>query len=84
MMVGGLAAGAAIRTFPFRVYSFPSEIVEEPSYLDLIGEEMAQFKMTSWENSFAFYLGSFSKAQLEKLTANILTARILDSPVTNH
>ena len=27
MMVGGLAAGAAVRTWPFRVYSFPSEIV---------------------------------------------------------
>jgi hypothetical protein len=26
MMVGGLAAGAAVRTFPFRVFSFPSEI----------------------------------------------------------
>ena len=27
MMVGGLAAGAAVRTWPFRVYSFPAEIV---------------------------------------------------------
>jgi hypothetical protein len=26
-MVGGLAAGVAVRTWPFRVYSFPSDIV---------------------------------------------------------
>lgn len=26
MMVGGLAATAAVRAFPFRVYSFPSKI----------------------------------------------------------
>jgi hypothetical protein len=25
-VVGGVAAGAAIRTFPFRVYSFPTDI----------------------------------------------------------
>lgn len=25
-MVGGMAVGAAVRTFPFRVYSFPSDI----------------------------------------------------------
>lgn len=27
-MIGGLAAGAAVRTWPFRVFSFPSEIVK--------------------------------------------------------
>lgn len=26
-MIGGLAAGAAVRTFPFRVFSFPTDIV---------------------------------------------------------
>ena len=26
-MVGGVAASAAVRTWPFRVYSFPSQIV---------------------------------------------------------
>jgi hypothetical protein len=30
MMVGGVAAAAAIRTFPFRVFSFPKEIHVEP------------------------------------------------------
>ena len=29
MMVGGIAAGAAVRTFPFRVFSFPKEIVPQ-------------------------------------------------------
>jgi hypothetical protein len=27
MLIGGVAAGAAVRTWPFRVFSFPSEIV---------------------------------------------------------
>jgi hypothetical protein len=31
-LVGGLAAGAAIRTWPFRVYSFPTEIQTIPLY----------------------------------------------------
>lgn len=26
-LIGGVAAGAAVRTFPFRVFSFPTEIV---------------------------------------------------------
>jgi hypothetical protein len=31
-MVGGMAVGAAVRTFPFRVYSFPSAIkIASPS-----------------------------------------------------
>lgn len=27
MIIGGVAAAAAVRTFPFRVFSFPAEIV---------------------------------------------------------
>ena len=30
LLAGGIAAGAAVRTFPFRVYSFPSDIVIAP------------------------------------------------------
>jgi hypothetical protein len=30
-LIGGLAASAAVRTFPFRVFSFPKEI-ELPEY----------------------------------------------------
>ena len=33
-MVGGLATAVAVRTFPFRVFSFPSQIIE-PNF-DLI------------------------------------------------
>ena len=34
-LIGGLAASAAVRTFPFRVYSFPTEITpRELLYLD--------------------------------------------------
>lgn len=34
LMIGGIAATAAIRTFPFRVFSFSSEIVAAPIQLD--------------------------------------------------
>lgn len=29
-LIGGVVAGAAVRTWPFRIYSFPSEIVRRP------------------------------------------------------
>ncbi len=31
-LIGGVAAGAAVRTWPFRVFSFPSEIVTGNSF----------------------------------------------------
>lgn len=31
LMVGGVAAAAAVREWPFRVYSFPSRVVDESS-----------------------------------------------------
>lgn len=31
-MIGGVAAAAAVSSFPFRVFSFPSEIVTLPLY----------------------------------------------------
>ena len=38
-LVGGLAASAAVRTWPFRVYSFPSEItIEKPLAVRLVRE----------------------------------------------
>jgi len=37
MMVGGVAAAAAVRTFPFRVFSFPKEIKTYNQGLDLFG-----------------------------------------------
>lgn len=36
MLVGGVATAAAVRTFPFRVFSFPTEIVS-PDVYDMIG-----------------------------------------------
>jgi hypothetical protein len=32
-LVGGVACAAAVRTFPFRVFSFPSEILVRPRNL---------------------------------------------------
>ncbi len=34
-MVGGVAAAAAVRTFPFRVFSFPKEITIVPALPEL-------------------------------------------------
>jgi hypothetical protein len=33
-LISGIAASAAVRTFPFRVYSFPKEIVQLPLRID--------------------------------------------------
>jgi hypothetical protein len=34
VMIGGIAAGAAVRTWPFRVFSFPTEIqIAEPDFI---------------------------------------------------
>jgi hypothetical protein len=35
-LVGGIAAGAAVRTFPFRVFSFPSDIVRPPFRIPIL------------------------------------------------
>jgi len=34
-MFGGVAAAAAVRTFPFRVFSFPKEIVVAPPLVSI-------------------------------------------------
>ena len=40
-MIGGLAAGAAVRTWPFRIYSFPSQIAIAHWYDDWNNFELA-------------------------------------------
>ena len=52
-LIGGIAASAAVRTWPFRVYSFPSQIItvdfsaEKEKYIRLartyIDEEVTQY-----------------------------------------
>jgi hypothetical protein len=49
MMVGGVAAAAAVRTFPFRVFSFPSEIVT-PNLI-----ELEQWGRINWETDAKLY-----------------------------
>lgn len=43
MMVGGVAATAAVRTWPFRVYSFPAEVVTADFYAE--ASWMADFRL---------------------------------------
>jgi hypothetical protein len=38
LLAGGLAASAAVRSFPFRVFSFPKEIVRPQSVIDVFKE----------------------------------------------
>jgi hypothetical protein len=47
MMVGGIATAAAVRTFPFRVYSFPKEIA-------LAWDDVANYKSPIWVESETF------------------------------
>jgi len=48
MMVGGLATVAAVRSFPFRVFSFPKEVMV-PSLRGFQTDAMLSF----WENEEA-------------------------------
>lgn len=48
-MVGGLAASAAVRTFPFRVFSFPKEIKT-----DLTPFERAAYASKKWRHPIQF------------------------------
>lgn len=52
MMVGGIAAAAAVRTFPFRVFSFPSEPLGQLGpYVDYVNFSEFEIK------TFRFELG---------------------------
>lgn len=42
-MIGGVAATAAMRTWPFRVYSFPAEIVA-PSFDQVVATTLEQIR----------------------------------------
>jgi hypothetical protein len=42
-LIGGVATAAAVRTFPFRVFSFPSEIVKPRSVGDWLNLERAPY-----------------------------------------
>lgn len=46
-MIGGVAAGAAVRTWPFRVYSFPATPVEVES--EFPTREMLRYGIAYWQ-----------------------------------
>jgi hypothetical protein len=54
-MIGGVAAVAAVRTFPFRVFSFPSEIVEPSVTFDLGGFDLGGFGDFYVQPMYDFY-----------------------------
>jgi hypothetical protein len=41
MLVAGVAAGAAVRTWPFRVFSFPSQIQGPPSLINPFSSQIS-------------------------------------------
>jgi hypothetical protein len=70
-LFGGVAASAAVRTWPFRVFSFPSEIVvpELPISAELYG------LTTMW----------YSKEALEQLKKDFVFATVIKPiPVSNN
>lgn len=62
MLFGGVAAAAAVRTFPFRVFSFPSEIVIPP-----VGEY--SFQLEALKKLSVIY---YDKAAIENLKENLI------------
>src|SRR6266700_3270980 len=61
MMIGGVAAAAAVRTWPFRIYSFPSKPRIDPARIDLLDlshwglavpENAEPFKLRIWGQAF--------------------------------
>jgi hypothetical protein len=57
LSIGGIAAAAAVRTFPFRVYSFPSEIVpaEPPGYWAYVRDPDGAFEDVLSQTPTYFY-----------------------------
>jgi hypothetical protein len=53
-MIGGVAATAAVRTFPFRVFSFPKEIVRAPGLFELYPEIDPAFFLTPGQRLLLF------------------------------
>src|ERR1700723_3874922 len=49
MMVGGVAAAAAVRTFPFRVFSFPKEIGVSPQRFDPRANRLDLLALEHWK-----------------------------------
>jgi hypothetical protein len=63
-LVGGLAATAAVRTWPFRVYSFPSDIIYEKPGIRLVRHyDLNQDPMLTRFDA-AFYLNPRQKSIL--------------------
>ena len=62
-LIGGIAAGAAVRSWPFRVYSFPSQIItvdylaEKQKYINLariyLDEQAAKYGPYRWAVDYA-------------------------------
>ena len=57
-LIGGIAAGAAVRTWPFRVYSFPTDIDAFPEcvFPDIVGQQL--YRTTAGSNNF-FKIGDW-------------------------
>jgi hypothetical protein len=67
-MFGGVAAAAAVRTFPFRVFSFPKEIVVPAQRLDNLTLELLQ--------DSAFDIEAFLRVELSRRMARELIRRL--------
>jgi hypothetical protein len=52
-MLGGVAVAAAVRTFPFRVYSFPSQvqIIRPDEAQEIISGLFREFQVVGWKGA---------------------------------
>lgn len=76
LMVGGIAAAAAVRTFPFRVFSFPAEIAVPPANTFLPISMITKESLRILENSLKFtrYM-SYGEFEAEIPIGSILNIR---------
>jgi hypothetical protein len=75
-LVGGLAATAAVRTWPFRVYSFPTNILvpRSPTLDDLITTTLADLREDILYDNFFIDTPWLTKLRSPKYIDNYLSS----------
>lgn len=78
-MIGGVAAAAAVRTFPFRVFSFPKEITRAPagSFDGLDRGEYQSFSVVTFSVVTNYELLQDSAFDIELYLRQAIAVRLL-------
>lgn len=82
-MVGGIATAAAVRAFPFRVFSFPSEVkIAPPVSISFIRQyDILQNRVVSrWDMMAGFAkLDTFSKLETLPVDGEVINVKCWDA-----